>query len=242
MIALSFKRRNTLSLFESDRPLGRIARLPLRLVPRDAVVPVLGGELRGCRWIVGSELHRCWLGWFELCKQRAVARLLRPGAVFYDVGANVGFYSLLAAKKGCRVFAFEPSPRNILMLKQHIALNHLNIEAIEAAVADRDGNAVFDAGPNSSMGALRDSGGLQVKVVSLDSLELPPPDFVKIDIEGGEYSALMGATRVIKENKPTIFLATHGAAMRERCPALLRSWNFEVTQLEAPDEWIATAL
>ncbi len=231
-----------MSLFESDRPLGRIARLPLRLVPRDAVVPVLGGELRGCRWIVGSELHRCWLGWFELCKQRAVARLLRPGAVFYDVGANVGFYSLLAAKKGCRVFAFEPSPRNILMLKQHIALNHLNIEAIEAAVADRDGNAVFDAGPNSSMGALRDSGGLQVKVVSLDSLELPPPDFVKIDIEGGEYSALMGATRVIKENKPTIFLATHGAAMRERCPALLRSWNFEVTQLEAPDEWIATAL
>lgn len=231
-----------LSLFESDRPLGRIARLPLRLVPRDAVVPVLGGELRGCHWIVGSGHYRCWMGWFELCKQHAVARLLRPGAVFYDVGAHAGFYSLLAARKGCRVFAFEPSPRNIQMLKQHIALNHLNVEVIEAAVADHDGTAVFDVGPNTYMGSLAERGELQVKVVSLDALKIPPPDFVKIDIEGGEYGALMGAARVIKENKPTVFLATHGAAMRERCPALLRSWNFEVTQLEAPDEWIATPL
>src|SRR6266568_1109680 len=76
---------------------GRILRTFLRLVPREMVVPVLQGRLRGARWIVGSSTHGCWLGTYESPKQHAFAAALRPGDLVVDAGANAGFYTLLAA-------------------------------------------------------------------------------------------------------------------------------------------------
>ncbi len=75
---------------------------------------VVQGPLRGKRWIAGSSNHGCWLGSYELAKQRKVIELVRPGMVCWDVGAHVGFYTLLFAELVGplgRVFAFEPLPR-----------------------------------------------------------------------------------------------------------------------------------
>src|SRR5437899_3136746 len=77
---------------------GRLLRLPLALVPRSATVCVLGGSLRGARWVVGSASHGCWLGWYEADKQRAFASLVKRGDVVFDIGAHVGFYTLLASR------------------------------------------------------------------------------------------------------------------------------------------------
>ena len=79
---------------------GRLLRLPLALIPPALAMPVLQGPLRGYRWIVGSSNHGCWLGSYEYAKQRLFAQMVRSGDVVFDVGANVGFYTLLAA---CRV-------------------------------------------------------------------------------------------------------------------------------------------
>src|SRR5713101_1261535 len=92
--------------------LGKVARLPLKFVPSTAVVRILSGQLRGKRWIVGSGIYRCWLGWYESEKQLIISQDVRPNTVFYDVGANVGFYSLLASMLvgAGKVFSFEPVP------------------------------------------------------------------------------------------------------------------------------------
>lgn len=77
---------------------GRALRLSLRLVPEQAKVRILQGALQGKRWIAGSSNHGCWLGSYEAAKQRKMTGLVRPGMVCWDVGANVGFYTLLFAE------------------------------------------------------------------------------------------------------------------------------------------------
>lgn len=61
------------------------------------VVPVLQGSLRGRKWIVGSSNHGCWLGSYEWKKQRLFTRTVSSGDVVFDIGAHVGFYTLLAS-------------------------------------------------------------------------------------------------------------------------------------------------
>src|SRR5579862_7724955 len=96
--------------------LGKLLRAPLRLIPRSAVLPILQGPLRGKKWVVGSGNHGCWLGSYEHDKQSLFQKTVRTGDIVYDVGANAGFYSLLASvlvgEKG-QVYAFEPLPANL---------------------------------------------------------------------------------------------------------------------------------
>src|SRR3989442_1960320 len=103
--------------------LGRALRFPLKLIPSDASIPILKGPLGGKGWIAGSSIHRCWLGYYEPAKQRAFSAAIESGDVVYDLGANVGLYSLLASflvgPRG-RVFSFEPVPRNLSFLRRHL--------------------------------------------------------------------------------------------------------------------------
>ncbi|MGB8986949.1 MAG: FkbM family methyltransferase [Candidatus Sulfotelmatobacter sp.] len=220
---------------------GKIARLPLSLIPREAVVPILRGRLRGRRWIVGSAIHRCWLGFYEFKKQALISSMVRPGTIFYDVGANVGFYSLLAAAlvgpEG-QVFAFEPLPRNLAYLRKHLELNRVsNVEILELAIAEQNGIASFIREPSGFMGRLSDTGGLPVAVATLDSLlekgRLVPPHSIKMDIEGAELLALRGAATCIQQYRPLIFLATHGRDVHTACCNLLKSWDYECTEFGA---------
>jgi hypothetical protein len=97
-----------------DTLIGRPLVLSLKLVPQSSVARLLQGRLRGARWIVGPGTHGCCLGTYELPKQREFDKAVREGHVVYDVGANVGFYSLLAAccvGENGKVHAFEPLPR-----------------------------------------------------------------------------------------------------------------------------------
>jgi FkbM family methyltransferase len=196
---------------------GRLLRLPLRLIPKRMAMPILQGRLRGTKWIVGAGEHGYWLGSYEMNKRLAFERLIPPGAVTYDIGANVGYFSLLAARLAGpegQVYAFEPLPRNIDYLKKHVAINAIeNIEVVEAAVSAQSGEAHFDLGASSAMGHLAESGGITVRMVSLDEMlaagELRPPDYMKVDVEGAEYEALKGAQELLAQHKPILFLDTH---------------------------------
>lgn len=221
--------------------LGRVLRLPLRLIPRNAVVPIVQGRLRGRRWIVGSHIHGCWLGTYEHEKQRAFVEAITPGSVVFDLGAHVGYYSLLASAltgpEG-RVFAFEPSPRNLGYLREHLRLNKVsNVTVIDAAVSDSAGFAFFDPSPCNAMGCLADSGPLRVRTVTLDELtaagELPAPDFIKVDVEGAERRVLAGARGTIERWKPAIFLATHGPEVHGQCCEFLRALGYDLRSLDA---------
>jgi len=230
---------NTLTL-SSKNILRGFVRYPLKFVPRTMVVPVLMGSLRGTRWIVGSAIHRCWLGFYEYEKQRLVAREVQPHTVFYDLGAHVGFYSLLASQLvgNGRVFAFEPVPNNVSYLKRHLALNQVeNVEVLELAVSDENSFAQFELEETSFMGQLSSKGGLSVRTATLDSLinegMILPPDYIKMDIEGTELLALRGAKESIQRYRPVIFLATHGTAVHDGCCRLLESWGYDYRVLQS---------
>lgn len=166
---------------------GRLLRAPLSLLPQDLCVWVLQGPLRGARWLIGSSTHGCWLGSYEFGKQRLFAALVKPGSVVWDVGAHVGFYTLLAARAvgpSGRVVAFEPVPRNLRYLRRHIALNHItNADVLDVAVGDVAGTGSFQCGQSSSMGRLAgDRQDLLVNVAVLDELvtegRIPLPQLV----------------------------------------------------------------
>jgi FkbM family methyltransferase len=222
--------------------IGKALRYPLRLIPCDAQMIILQGLLRGKRWIVGSSNHGCWLGSYEYSKQKAFSAAIKPGDVVYDLGANVGFYSLLASvivgPEG-HVFSFEPVPRNLTFLRKHLELNRvINCSVMEVACSYSDGTAKFDLGPNSSMGHLTgdSQNAIIVRTIALDSMItsglISPPNVIKCDIEGGEYDALRGASEILIKHSPTIFLATHGREVHERCCTLLTELHYQLTPID----------
>jgi FkbM family methyltransferase len=220
--------------------LGKVARLPLKFLSQDRQVPILSGKLRGKKWIVGSSIHACWLGIYELDKQKVFTQLVSPGSVVYDIGANVGFYTLLASvlvgDQG-HVIAFEPAQRNLKFLDEHLRLNDIsNVDVWRVAVADKSGEAYFDPTTHGSTGHLDENGEEKVKTVSLDELvlsgELPAPDFIKMDIEGAELLALRGAEKIVLEHHPVIFIATHGEEVHQGCCEFLQDRGYCVTGID----------
>ena len=96
---------------------GRLMRLPLRCIPEKSVVPVLSGVNRGLRWTVGSAPHGAWLGTLERDKLAHFAARIRPGMTVWDIGANVGLYTLPAAQAAKEIAqehmtSYEPAPRH----------------------------------------------------------------------------------------------------------------------------------
>lgn len=216
-------------------------RLPLRLIPPGARTTVLSGPLRGTRWIVGASTHACWLGTYERDKLELFVASLCEGDVVYDVGAHVGVYSLVAARHVGplgRVYAFEPLPRNLGYLNEHLALNGVkNCTVLEAAVGSEAGTATFDKSVHPAMGHLGATGGpvISVRTVVIDDLvtsgAIRPPAVIKLDIEGAEYEALRGATQTLARARPIVFVATHGPEVHRRCCELLEDAGFEVCPL-----------
>jgi FkbM family methyltransferase len=220
--------------------LANLARLPLRLMPAESVVRIPSGELRGWRWIAGSSTNGCWLGTYERHMQRLFRERIRPGAIVFDVGANVGFFTLLASKlagDSGRVYAFEPLPRNLDFLERHVRLNDLANVYVEAlAVAATSGEAHFRVAQHASMGGLAEGGDLRVVTASLDDLiasgRVARPGFIKMDIEGAESDALRGAARLLADGSLTIALSTHGWQQHENCRSILAAAGFKVELLK----------
>jgi len=232
--------RVNFSAISQQRLFGRLLRLPLRLLPGWVVVPILQGPLRGRRWIVGAATHGCWLGSYEMVKQRIVASLLRPGDVVYDLGANVGFYTLLASVgvgPTGKVHAFDPFPENVRFLHRHVQLNRLgNVFVHQCAVSDASGLDRFAGEAGRCGGRLSPRGDLSVRTVTLDDFvfkeKRPMPCLMKVDIEGGEVRALRGARQTLAQGRTLLFVATHGAAAHTECCELLTSLNYSITSVE----------
>ena len=234
---------------------GRWLRLPLRLLPAETVVRVVSGPMRGMRWVVGAAPHGAWLGTLEREKLSWFVERLRPGMVVWDVGANAGLYTLPSARvvaPGGRVYAFEPMTRNIAFLRRHIAMNRLvNVDVRETAVADVTGTLRMAEGDSPSEFHVDPHGDHEVAVTTLDSWRAaaasPPPDLVKIDVEGSEGAVLRGGARTLSEGRPAIFLSLHGERQRCECRHLLDRWGYRVSSIErgvtpaVSSEWLAEA-
>ncbi len=137
--------------------------------------------------------------------------LLRDGMTVVDVGANIGYYALMARHyvgAGGRIFCFEPEPTNAAELRRNVSENSLsNVTVVEAAVGNEPGSARLWSGLN---GSVVDGGGdIEVPVVTLDSAVAVPAHLVKVDVEGFEASVLKGAERLIRSHRPILFVEMH---------------------------------
>ncbi len=136
---------------------------------------------------------------------------LRDDAVILDIGANLGWYSMLLARRSphFRIHAFEPEPRNLALLRQNLQQNAItNVTVHAVAVAERNGTMQLFPYHEKNMGrhSLVPQSGcapIDVQTVVIDELleaqRIPPDavDFVKIDVEGYELPALRGAAKLL---------------------------------------------
>lgn len=202
---------------------------------------VMSGVNRGMKWVSGSATHGSWLGTYEHDKQQLIQSMVKPGMTVYDIGANAGFYTLafsrLVGPQG-RVIAFEPLAENVASLRRHILLNGLsNVTVIQAAVSGEVGMASFQLGPNNAMGHLSgDAGAYMLPTVTLDGLvqsgTIPPPDLVKMDVEGAESTVLAGAADLLAQHRAVWLVALHGQAQSVLCRTRLMEQGYCVRALD----------
>jgi FkbM family methyltransferase len=176
------------------------------------------------------------------------ATLLKPGMVFYDGGANIGYLSLVLARllgKEGRVVAFEPLPENATILRNNVALNKMeNLTVCEVALGDVDGYAEFRVGGEVVHGKLAGSAmdvgpeasqAIRVAARRLDTVvaeqHLPPPDLIKLDIEGSEAVTLAASREFLREHKPLLLVEIHRT--NREMEQVLRELNYHYCVCEA---------
>jgi len=171
-------------------------------------------------WYQWDDLHigqRIALGKYEPYLTNLILEKVNKGDVFVDVGANIGYYSLLAAKKGARVYAIEPEEKNLAVLEKNVKENNLeeNIKLVKAGAGEKKGWAEIRKS-ESNFGAHKlKKGGGKVKIIRLDDLIKEKVNVMKIDVEGMEAEVVKGAQKLIKKWKPTIFFE-YGINSRNR--------------------------
>ena len=202
----------------------RIARL---FYPTGATRRVLRGPLRGFRYVVESGMGVSYALGVDTGGVRFLQQKVTPGMTVYDVGANRGQMCLLFSKwvgpNGC-VLTFEPVPRLAASTARNVKLNSLtNVCSRALALSDHDGVDSFAFSWNlPTQGKLADVEATylvpgtsiqEVEVARLDSFVArgqPPPDLIKIDVEGAAAAVLRGGAEVIENHFPAIYLELHG--------------------------------
>ena len=246
----SFKR----ALYRSRALSGFIRRALNRAAPGGlAQVSVAAGGLQGAPLLLDLHAEKdYWLGTYEPELQQAVRDWLKLGMLIYDVGANIGYVSLLlarAAGQTGRVVAFEALPANIQRLRANLALNpSAQVTALHAAVIDSTRPVTFYTHSSGSMGKAAGSAGREDQAyaasITVDGLALddyvyaqgnPAPQAVKMDIEGGEVLALPGATRLLAEKHPLLLLELHGPQAAKVAWDVLHSAGYRLFRLGAED-------
>ncbi|MGA8763825.1 MAG: FkbM family methyltransferase [Candidatus Sulfotelmatobacter sp.] len=203
----------------------------IRRLAKSCVVLLLGRKSRprmivrglasGYRISVSPAEHLSYLlGTHEPHLQKIIRECVAAGDTVYDIGANIGYVSLLLAKRvgaSGRVVAFEPVPQNIASLRRNIAVNRINnVQLLEFAASDKPGEAVIRIAENLATASLvwhrNDpcATELGIQTVAIDQLvdagELGRPTFVKIDVEGAESAVLNGMRRTISAARPVVFI------------------------------------
>jgi FkbM family methyltransferase len=152
---------------------------------------------------------------YERHERQVFCASIRPGCTVLDVGANIGIYTLLAAKRGAKVFAIEFDPQNAKMLRHHISLNGFedSVTVFDLAASDHEHRVDLRRNPRNSGGSTIVPGD-SIPARTIDSLNLPLIDICKMDIEGSEVAALRGMRETIRRSRGMKLLIEYSANLR----------------------------
>jgi FkbM family methyltransferase len=183
------------------------------------------GLIRGMKRHGGLGWTPAWLS-RETSEEISWHNLALDGLVVYDVGAFHGILTLFFASRCAQVIAYEPSDTNHARLSENIALNNLeNVRVRKLGIGAQPGAGTLHYDPTmAGGGSLHPSASapvsqrIQITTIDRDmaTASLPPPDLIKIDIEGWELEALEGARSTLDACHPAVFLEMHGETMREK--------------------------
>ncbi len=169
---------------------------------------------RGVRMTIDFQHQtRTYLGLYEIELNKYLRRVLQPGVSAFDVGAQHGYDSLVIGKHtGAPVAAFECDPQCAARLAGSLALNLALkdlVVPVNAMVGDEAGQLGLDEWAYASGGFV--------------------PDFVKLDIDGGEVGALRSAARILQERHPALIVEVHSLALERDCERILASHGYATT-------------
>ena len=170
----------------------------------------------------------------ETAERKFLASLELSGKTVYDIGGVEGVLTLFFARKAGAVITYEPNPRNYQYCVDNVKLNGLtNVRIFNRGLSSEAGQLELTYDPLMP-GAASGNGELtrqitasvpgattvQIQVAALDSeietMKLPPPDFIKIDIEGMELNALRGMKRTLAAHSPELLIELHGAERSDK--------------------------
>ena len=197
-------------------------RIPVRLSGTQCKLYVRIGEEIGKQIFVAGQ--------YDLPTTSFMLRFLKPGMVFFDVGANIGHFTVLAARRledAGMVCSFEPSQREFALLKANISLNSLNnVRLFRAAVSSAasltilkvfpSGDGAFNTlgHPSHTRSGTRNTSEERVECITLDSVieesRFDHVELLKIDVEGGEVDVLRGAGNLMKMEKSPVVICEVG--------------------------------
>jgi len=185
------------------------------------------------------------------------------GKTIYDIGGYIGLLAIVFAKAAGptgQVVIFEPNEENCLKIQEHIRLNQAhNVQLLRLGIADtkkenqilivrRNSSGTGSLGKSIQTQIIREKNfkQLQVNVDTLDgaiaTYGLPKPDFIKIDIEGLEYQALLGMPKTVNSYSPQFHIEIHGVdelSKREnirRITELFQSWGYSLWHIETQQD------
>lgn len=220
-----------------------------RLSPDKTQVFGCRGPLEGYRMCIDWRRYRSFVyGAWEPEVTRVLTPTVKQGMTVIDIGAHIGYYTLLFAKSvgpSGRVFSFEPHPNNFDLLCKNVQLNKLmQVQTFNQAVFSHMGEitiSVPDDQPNSGNGSACIDKGVQqfrVRAISLDAFcekFTVRPDVIKMDVEGAEYEVLRGAEQVIAQCRPKLLIELHhfdGNLAAHPVPDLVSGWGYHIDWLE----------
>ena len=223
---------------------------PLALLTGRGELAILGGLAVGLRidarsfkpW--GAQSYAVLTGTHEIQVQQAIVRSARAGDHVWDVGANIGYLALVAARivgPTGRVVAIEPDAQCAAAIRTNAQLNDLRqVEVVEAAASSERGTADLVVVRDRLWTRLASVGDhhqseqhVRVRTVRLDDIEGPPPTLVKIDVEGAELEVIAGMQRLLAQSKPIVVCEMHG--LNQAFCAAMRAAGYDVSNLDGPE-------
>lgn len=214
------------------------------------IVRIESGPLAGVNLSVSEHVSHAHIsGAYELETQRAIDGLVRPDSICYDLGASIGYLSLLMARKARQVYAFEPAPHAIEEIKKHAAANHFeNIQVVPSPVSDGERTVEFSLTDTAYGSCITEAETrwptLKLTTITLDDFAATHsfPDFIKIDVEGEEGRVLEGARSILREKKTSFCCELHSEAAARHVQGILLEYGYSITTLDEQPFQITDAI
>jgi FkbM family methyltransferase len=210
-----------------------------RFDPKPGFVRLRSGAVLQTTAVDHLQLLLTYLGTFEPHCLDVMRKYLKPGTTLLDVGANIGLFSIEGAASGAKVIAVEAAPQHWQAIKASAAANGFEIDVAPYAAGEADGEAVLSL-PNGgnhgmfTLGRVSSTQTITVPVCRIDDIVGDMRiDFIKMDIEGSEYKALLGAETTIARSRPPILIELNERALKacgssaRQVKELLRQYGYE---------------